>query len=388
MKSSTKIISLLSFLTMFVIGTDTFIVAPLLPTLSSIFNIELQYSGWMVSAYALGFALLAPVAGPLSDKSDRKKVLLLGLIAFTATTSLCGMVAGFWGMIGMRFLAGVSAAFVSPQIWAAIPMLVPPEKIVKTMGAATAGLAIAQVAGIPLGSFLAYYSWRLPFFFVGLVSIILWILLFFYYPSVPGHINDKESGLFNTYKRLAKNKKLVLFLFAYLVFQTGNFEAISFYGSWFKKSFDLDLLHISIAMMFVGIGNAIGSLFGSKLVKKWGLYKSLAISILLMSGCYLLLPMAPNIRISVFGVSIIMMIAGFSFPVFMGSLQAQTEVARGTVSAMANTAMYIGTFIGGIIGSALIARTPGFYGIAYFTVVFYMLALLIYYKAGAFSHDK
>ena len=55
----------LSFFTMFVIGTDTFLVAPLLPLLQRELDVPLSRAGWLVSAYALGYALFALVAGPV-----------------------------------------------------------------------------------------------------------------------------------------------------------------------------------------------------------------------------------------------------------------------------------------------------------------------------------
>lgn len=64
------------FLTMFIIGTDTFLISPLLTTLSSLYHIDTSISGWMVSAYAIGYALFALVSGPISDGRDRKKVMV------------------------------------------------------------------------------------------------------------------------------------------------------------------------------------------------------------------------------------------------------------------------------------------------------------------------
>ena len=75
--------SLLFFLTMFIIGTDTFLISPLLPTLANLYNINSSVSGWMVSAYAIGYAVFALISGPISDGRDRKKVMTYGLIAFT-----------------------------------------------------------------------------------------------------------------------------------------------------------------------------------------------------------------------------------------------------------------------------------------------------------------
>ena len=63
----------LSFFTMFAIGTDTFLVAPLLPLLQRELDVPLSRAGWLVSAYALGYALFALVAGPVSDRHDRRR---------------------------------------------------------------------------------------------------------------------------------------------------------------------------------------------------------------------------------------------------------------------------------------------------------------------------
>ncbi|MFJ2609974.1 MFS transporter [Streptomyces sp. NPDC091279] len=385
-----RTVSLLAFATMFVIGTDTFLVAPLLPTLAETFRISGDVSGWMVSAYALGYALFALVAGPLSDGLDRRRVLLGGLVAFTATTALCGFAQGFWTMILFRFLAGVSAAFVSPQIWASIPVLVRPELIVRTMGFATAGLSIAQFAGIPLGSWLAAVSWHLPFWVIGGVSALLWLLLARFFPPVPARPGAGRGArhILSTYRTVLGSGRLRWYLLGYLVFQTGNFEAISFFGSWFTKDFALSVGSVGTAMMAVGAGNVVGSLFGTRLVQRLGLYRSLLAAVLTMGALYCVVPLSPNLATALVLLALVMMVAGFVFPVFMSILQQQTETARGTVSSLANAAMYVGTTIGGAVGGLLLAKVDGFWGVAAFTVAAYLVSLAVYTAAGAFRRTE
>lgn len=388
---SARTVSLLSFATMFVIGTDTFLVAPLLPTLSRTFHVSSEISGWMVSAYALGYAVFALVAGPLSDGRDRRRVLLTGLVGFIVMTALCGFAQDFWTMILFRFLAGVSAAFVSPQIWASIPALVKPEQIVRTMGFATAGLSIAQFVGIPLGSWLATASWHLPFWAIGGVSALLWLVLARFFPSVPprpGAAGNGARAIFGAYGTVFGSGRLRWFLLGYLVFQTGNFEAISFFGSWFTKDFELSVGSVGTAMMAVGAGNVIGSLFGTRLVQRLGLYRSLLSGVLAMAVLYCLVPLSPNLATALVLLALVMVVAGFVFPVFMSVLQQQTETARGTVSSLANAAMYIGTTIGGAVGGVLLSNVDGFYGVAAFTVAAYLLSLVVYAAAGAFHRQE
>lgn len=84
----------LFFSVMFVIGTDTFLLSPLLPLLQDQFHVSTDLSGWMVSAYALGYALFAFIAGPISDRLNRKTVMLWGLAGFIVSTFLCGIEIG------------------------------------------------------------------------------------------------------------------------------------------------------------------------------------------------------------------------------------------------------------------------------------------------------
>lgn len=157
---------------MFVIGTDTFLLSPLLPLLQNQFHVSTDLSGWMVSAYALGYALFAIIAGPISDRLNRKTVMLWGLAGFIVSTFLCGIAPSFAAMCLFRFAAGISAAFVTPQIWASIPVIVQPSQIIKGMGIATAGLAASQMLGLPFGGFLASFTWHTPFFVLSACSLI------------------------------------------------------------------------------------------------------------------------------------------------------------------------------------------------------------------------
>lgn len=98
---------MLFFLVMFMIGTDTFLISPLLPTLQTEFGVSTEMSGWMLGAYTLGSAVFALIAGPLSDGWNRRTVMICGLLGFSVATILCGFADSFWMMCILRFLAGV-----------------------------------------------------------------------------------------------------------------------------------------------------------------------------------------------------------------------------------------------------------------------------------------
>lgn len=383
-----KIISFLFFSIMFVIGTDTFLISPLLPTLTSLYEVSTDVSGFMVSAYALGYAVFAFLAGPLSDRLDRKKVMLMGFIGFIISTFLCGVAPSFSFMLLFRFAAGVSAAFITPQVWASIPVLVQPQHIVKTMGFATAGLAISQLIGIPIGSYLAHISWHMPFYFLSFLALILLIVIQLVYPSLPPVKQNESASFWKPYKTLFMAVNAKSYILAYFIFQVGNFAAFSFIGSWLSQDFYLDVASVGTAMMAIGLGNAIGSLFGSHLIQKMGQSRSLLLSFILFIGLYGILPLSTNLLTAEIILAVAFLVAGFVFPVFMSLFQSLTTSARGTISSVSNAAMYIGTTVGSMTGGVLFARFDGFWGVSIFAVGMFILSLLIYSKTGVFKRQE
>ena len=377
---SDSMIGWLSFATQFVVGTDTFLVAPLLPELRQQFGIGVEASGWLVSSYALGYALCALVTGPLSDRTDRRRMLLAGLAAFSLLTASCGLAQGFWSMATLRFLTGVAAALATPQIWASIPQLVAPNQVVKTMGRATVGLAIAQLAGIPLGALLASASWRFSFFAIGAVATLVTLLLALYFP----HVDASRAGNSGTrgYRAVLASQPLIISLIAYFIFQTGNFAALSFFGSWFSRDFHLTTSGIGSAMIAIGAGNAVGSLFGYRLVAKWGTPRSLVIGILAMAAGYAGVAFTQSLIPAICLLTFVMLAAGFLFPVLMTTLQSNAGTNRGTVSSLTNVAMYAGPTIGAGIAGPLFNATPQFTGIAALTITGYLIALLLFTRVS------
>lgn len=382
--ASESTMRLVSFATLFVIGTDTFLTAPLLPLLHRRLDVSVSQSGWLVSAYALGYAVSALFAGPISDRLDRRKVLLSGLIGFVVCTAVCGVTWDFWSLFGARLLAGVAAAFVTPQIWASIPSTVAPSAIVKTMGYATAGLAIAQVAGIPIAAFLSASGWHVPFFAIAGTGALLWILLYERFPNVQPAAGTGRR-LFASYTHVRRSRPLMRSLAAYLIFQTGACTALAFIGSWFARDFGATQTTIGAALIVIGLGNAIGSLTGSRVVDRLGRPRSLLVGIVALGSIYLTTAFIDALWLAVIVLALAMLVAGFLFPVLMSELQSHTDLARGTVSSLSNAAMYTGTTVGGVVGGYLLTRFTGYSGVALFTVLTYILALGVYALGGAFK---
>jgi predicted MFS family arabinose efflux permease len=303
------------------------------------------------------------------------------MTVFAGATALGGLANTYPLMLAARFLAGLAAAFAGPQVWAAIPLLFPKDQVVKEMGYVTAGLAVAQIIGVPLGSFLAAVSWRFPFFFVGTIALLLTILSARYLPSLNADTDQAPTAV---YSQVWHNRPVVKLLFAYFLFQMANFCGFAFIGTWFAKSYSLAISLIGSLMLVIGIGQFIGSLLSSRLVHWLTLPKAFALEFLLFIAGYIVLPIAPSAWLATLILAFIYLIGGAIFPLFMSTLQEQAGETRGTIASLANAAMYLGEAISGGIGGFLIANFTGFYGIAWFTAAGALVAALLYGAQGYF----
>ncbi|PEE37633.1 MFS transporter [Bacillus pseudomycoides] len=378
-------VMILFFTIMFMIGTDTFLLSPLLPTLQTVYGVPTEISGWMVSAYALGYAVFALIAGPISDGLNRKRVMLGGMSFFAISTFLCGLAPSFWWMLIFRFCAGISAAFVSPQVWASIPLLVPKNQIVKSIGIATAGLSLAQVLGLPTGAYLATIHYTIPFFTIGICSAILVIFIYVVLPEIqPLQIEEKRQSIVSRYQQLLGDSKVSLSYLAYFLFQTGNFAAFSFFGVWLTTQFGLQVNEVGTAMLILGLGNLAGNILGTRLVKKLGYTYVFYGGILFVAGLYIILPYLKQILLVELFFFVLFFITGILFVLMMSHLQKISSTARGTGAALANSSMYIGQTIGAAVAGMLVASFHDFISIGYFTAALYVFSLLLFRKSDRY----
>ncbi|MBE9914658.1 MFS transporter [Paenibacillus donghaensis] len=373
----------LFFLIMFVIGTDTFLISPLIPTLQSLFHIPTEYSGWMVGAYALGYAIFALIAGPLSDGWDRKKVMFFGMVSFSVSTALCGFATGFWSMFLFRFLAGVSAAFTAPQVWASIPALFPAPKIAKVSGIVMAGLAASQAFGIPIGSLLASTQWSYPFFTIGACSFLVAIFIFYALPEMkPNKDPGLKVPLFRRYVPLLTSGMARGAFLAHFLFQCGFFAAFSFIGKWVTDRFHLSIDQAGYVMFFLGLGNIVGSVSGAFVIKKLNRFNTLVAGFLVSIACFIFLPHLPSIAAFEGVYFFIFVNMGIAFPLILGMLNSLNPTIRGTISSLANSIMYGATTLGSWFAGFIYANFNGFSAVAIFAAICFAGSLLSFILSG------
>lgn len=380
--------SVLFFLIMFMIGTDTFLISPLLPTLQAEFGVPTGIAGWMLGAYTLGSAVFALIAGPLSDGWNRRTVLLGGLLGFSVSTALCGFAWDFWSMCLFRLLAGVSAAFTAPQVWASIPAVLPGPRAAKAMGLAYAGLAASQALGVPIGSGLAAAHWSVPFWSVGAVSLLLAIGAYAMLPDMKPSLRAGErTSILGRYVPLATSGKACSGFFAYLLLHLGGGTAFAFVGKWMADRFELPVGQIGVVMVFLGLGNLLGSTVSAYAARKLGNKGAVAAGMTFVAALYAILPHLTALPAVTAVYLAIFAALGVVFPLVMGALTSLNASIRGTISSLANSTMNAANTLGAWLAGLLYVQLGGYVSIGLFAAVCIVLSLVTFRLGGVFGRD-
>ena len=351
-------LSLLGFAVMFLIGSDTFVVAPLLPSLAKAYDVSTTQSGWLVSIYAIGYALTGLVSGPISDRGNRRIILTLGMVVFALATVACAISPRFWTMFTFRFITGGAAAVAAPQVWAMIPALVGPDqkRILRVMGYTTAGLSIAQVVGVPLGSLLAIIDWRIVFPIIGVCSLGLTVTLWYQIPDIHPTAAAKKVP----YLTLLHAPQAITRFLSYLVYTLAFFTVFTYAPTWLEDGLGTSKVTVALIILAGGVGNTIGSLFGVRLTGRMTPTQAIYLSAVVMGIAYLTLAISPPPI--VVGLVFLPLFAcgGAMLSVRMLHLQQLDSTARGTISTLTSAVMYLGTTVAGIIGGPLLTLTGNF----------------------------
>lgn len=141
-------------LSAFAIGTTEFVIVGLVPTIALDLQVSLPSAGLLVSLYALGVAIEAPVLTALTGRLKRKNVLLILMALFVVGNLLAWQALGYTSLIAARILTGLAHG-VFFSIGSTIATgLVAKEKEASAIAIMFTGLTVALVTGVPLGTFI------------------------------------------------------------------------------------------------------------------------------------------------------------------------------------------------------------------------------------------
>ncbi|GII64375.1 hypothetical protein Skr01_44600 [Sphaerisporangium krabiense] len=253
------------YLLLFLIGTETFLVSPLLPTIAADIGVSETATAGTVTAYTLAYAVTAPFLGAASDRYGRRPMIVAGTVLFLLGNVLAAVAGGLAVLIAARVLGALGAALAGPSIWAYLAETAAESVRGRAVALGMALFSAGQVVGVPAGSGLAGLGgWRAPFWALAALSLAALALAVQQTRGArathPG-VAPGLSGVFTVWRDgTLRHILIVVFLL-----QAANLGAYTFLGAVLHDRFGLSVDALGLIGILVGVGGAAGALAAGRI---------------------------------------------------------------------------------------------------------------------------
>ncbi|EAR7458830.1 MFS transporter [Salmonella enterica] len=252
----------------FAIGTTEFVIVGLVPTIAQQLAISLPSAGMLVSIYALGVAIGAPVLTALTGRLPRKQLLVALMVLFTAGNLLAWQAPGYMTLIVARLLTGLAHGVFFSIGSIIATSLVPKEKAASAIAIMFGGLTVALVTGVPLGTFIGqHFGWRETFLAVSLLGVIA---LMSSQLLIPANIPGRAAASIRDQVKVLTHPRLLLIYAVTALGYGGVFTAFTFLAPMMQDLAGFSPTAVSWILLGYGVSVAIGNIWGGKLADKHG----------------------------------------------------------------------------------------------------------------------
>ncbi len=261
-------------LSAFAIGTTEFVIMGLLPQVAASLSVSLPDAGWLISGYAIGVAVGAPIMAVLTARMPRKTCLALLMAIFIIGNVMCALAYGYRLLMLARVVTALShgAFFGIGAVVAA--GLVPPHRRASAVALMFTGLTLANVLGVPLGTWLGQlYGWRATFWGVSVLGVVGLVALL---ASLPPQHDAAPADLTREFAAL-RNGRLVLSLLMTICFAAAMFTLFSYIAPLLLQVTGVGNRGVSWTLFLIGAGLTLGNLIGGRLAD-WRVSASLMLS--------------------------------------------------------------------------------------------------------------
>ena len=269
-------------LSAFAIGTTEFVIVGLIPTVAQDLSVSLPSAGLLVSLYALGVAVGAPILTALTARVPRKTLVLGLMLLFTIGNLVAWQSPNYTSLIAARILTGLAHGVFFSIGSTIATSLVPKEKAASAIAIMFSGLTVALITGVPLGMFIGqHFGWRMTFLAVASLGVLAFLgsLLF-----IPKNIAPAPSASIAKQLAVLHQPRLVMVYAMTALGYGGTFLAFTYLVSILQTISGFSMNAVNWIVLAYGISTAIGNIWGGRLADKLGPIHALQIIFALLAA--------------------------------------------------------------------------------------------------------
>lgn len=387
-RSEYLLLALLSF-TYFATNADSQVVAPLLPRIREALGATDRQVVWLVALYGAAAAVNSLLIGIAIDRIGGARILPVGYAIFCAGELINSLAPSLGVLIFGRMITGIGSSTLSLGMMIRISEVFGEGRRSKAFGYFVAGGALAAVAGLPIGAWLATkFDYHAPFAAILAITAALGICVVavsrrdLRAPQVR-QANERPGGRF--FADLFSRPRLVLVLSLGMLFNIGIYAMLTPLSLWAKAAFDLSTAKIFSYYIVGGIGGLLIAPIAGRMAGRFGVMRLLNASTL---GLMLLTPLIPLVPNALWLYAAFFAAAGLDVlrlvPFHVLSLEVADPNYRARFIGLRNTISQSGIFLGAAIGGQIYAGlAAGYFATGIFAAFTCLITFPILFKIGS-----
>ncbi|MBY6262575.1 MFS transporter [Azospirillum sp. 412522] len=253
----------------FAVGTESFMIAAILPEIAADLSVSEQAAGQLVSVFALTYAASSPVLTALTGAVGRRLLLIATMLAFVAANVVAAVAVSYGGLMAARVLLAMAAGLFVPNANALAGVLVPSSERGRALSVVTSGLSLAIVFGVPLGALVGNtLGWRMTFGGVAVLSVAAAAGLLVGLPRTIG-ASAPVVGLGERLRALG-NPAVRRPLAVTTLWAMGPFTVYPYIASYLQRVTGLEGAAVGFALFAWGLSAFLGLTAGGRLTDRLG----------------------------------------------------------------------------------------------------------------------
>ena len=365
-------------LVVFAMGTSEFMLAGLVPDISTYFGVPVGTAGLLTSAFAAGMVIGAPARAALTRRLPVKSTLLGCVTVFAAAHVVGALTPDFTVLFITRVIAAiVNAGFLAVALGAATKLVAPNAKG-RAVSILLAGTTVATVAGVPAGAVLGTaLGWQSTFWAIALLCVPAAIGIAAGFTTQAGDTSEKDSSSLRMELAQLASPRLVLTMMLAALVNAGTFATLTFLAPIVTGTADLSQWWVSVALVLFGVGSFIGVTVAGRLADARPRVVIMGGGSVLVLGWVALALFATN-PVALLGLVFAQGVLGFAVGSTLITRVLYAAAGAPTMAgSYATAALNVGAAVGPILAAAALGVMPGALGPVWVAVTTTAAALLL-----------
>ena len=347
----------------FAVATDGFMIAPLLPNISTDLSVSIGAAGLLVTVFAFAYAISSPILTTLTGNLNRRTLLIVSLAIFSAANIIAWASTGFAQLMAARILLAFSAGLYLPNANAVAGALVAPDQRGRALATVNGGGSLAIALGVPIGAIIATAgSWRTTFVSVAVLGAIGVIGLQFGLPKNFG--KGFPTATLGQRVSVARQPAILAALLCTMLWATGAYTVYTYIAAYVGATLSPAGIPLSVVLFVWGVSAVMGMILGGRFTDKLGPHRVIVIALSVLTGAFLSLSaISAYVPASSANIPVIAAVVlwGASVWGFIPPQQARLIAVGGinvapVVLSLNASFMYIGFSMGAALGALTVSK--------------------------------